>query len=135
MRTRSPRGSALLAVLLVISILASVGVALAELAATDRLITKNREQALRALLAARAGLALAQRELGGDPSWPGVSGLAFGEGETIDVSVTAPDPAHRRVQCTGRVSGGERVLEALVALGDPGVPGDESLVSGSFRDR
>lgn len=134
MRTRSPRGSALVAVLLVISILASIGVALGELAATDRMITKNREQALRALLVAQAGLALARRELGGDPAWPGVSGLAFGEGETIEVSVAAPDAAHRRVRSTGRVPGGERVLEALVALGDPAVAGDESLVRGSFRE-
>ena len=135
MRTRSRRGSALLAVLLVISILASIGVALGDLATTDRLITKNREQSLRALLVARAGIAVARHELGGDPSWAGVSALPFGEGETLEVTVTAPDTDHRRVQCTGRVEGGERVLEALIALGDPLVAGDESLVRGSFRER
>ena len=135
MRTSERRGSALLAVLLVISILASIGVALGDLATTDRLITKNREQSLRALLVARAGIAVARHELGGDPSWAGISGLAFGNGETIEVSVTAPDADHRRVQCTGRVEGGERVLEALIALGNPLVAGDESLVRGSFRER
>jgi hypothetical protein len=134
MRTSGRRGSALLAVLLVIAILASMGVALGDLAATDRLITKNREQA-RALLVARAGIALAGRALGGNPSWPGVSALPFGEGETIEVAVTVFDADHRRVRCTGRVEGGERVLEVLVALGDPGVAGDESLVRGSFRER
>jgi hypothetical protein len=135
MRTRSRRGSVLLAVLLVISILASIGVALGDLATTDRLITKNREQSLRALLVARAGIAVARRQLGGNPSWAGVSALAFDDGETIEVSVTALDPDHRRVRSTGRVPGGERVLEALLALGDPAVEGDESMVRGSFRER
>lgn len=135
MRTSGRRGSALLAVLLVISILASIGVALGDLAVTDRLITKNREQALRALLVARAGIAFARSELGGNPAWPGVTALPFGEGETLDVVVTAPDADHRRVRSTGRVEGGARVLEVLVALGDPGVAGDETQVRGSFRER
>jgi Tfp pilus assembly protein PilX len=135
MRTSARRGSALVAVLLVISILATLGVALGDLATTDRLITKNHEQALRALYVARAGIAVALSGLGANPSWPGVPALPFGEGETIAVSVSAPDAAHRRVRCTGRVSGGERVLEVLVALGDPAVAGDESLVRGSFRER
>jgi Tfp pilus assembly protein PilX len=135
MRTDEIRGLALLALLLVLALVATVGLALSDIVAGDRQITKNGEQATRALEVAQAGLALAKRELAHDALWTGGTGIAFGEGETMDVEVTSVDATHRLVLSTGNVAGGRRVLEAQIALGDTGVAGDESVVPGSFRER
>ena len=135
MRTDGTRGSALLAVLLILALVSTVGLALSDLVAGDRQITRNSEQAARALEVAQAGLAFAKRELSHDAAWAGGSGMVFGEGETMDIEVTAVDATHRRLLATGKVADGERALEAEIALGDLAVVGDESVVSGSFRER
>jgi type II secretory pathway component PulK len=129
------RGSALLIVLLVVAIVGALGVGLSDLAAGDRLITRNREQAARALRVAQAGLAVAYDALASDAAWPGAADLPFGEGETMHIQVEAMGAAERRVTATGKVPGGERAVQARIDLGDPALPGDERIVPGSWRER
>jgi type II secretory pathway pseudopilin PulG len=124
-----------LLVLLVIALTGAIGLAVADLVTQERRITRNREQAARALTVAQAGLALAKRELAHNAAWAGGTGLPFGEGETFDIEVTPASASERRVLSTGRVDDGERAVEALLELGDPMIVGDESVVSASWRER
>lgn len=136
MRTDGPeRGAALLIVLLVVAIGAAIGVALMDLVSQERMITGNRIGAARALNVARAGLALAKRELAHDAAWPGGSALPFGEGEVFDVEVTVVAANERRVLAVGQAGEYERAVEALLLLGDPGIVGDEAVAPGSWRER
>jgi Tfp pilus assembly protein PilX len=128
-------GSALVGVLLVVSIVAVLGVGLSDLVAGDRQITRNREQAARALRTAQAGLAVARDALASDAAWPGATDLPFGEGEAMDVRVEAIGATERRVTSTGKVPGGERAIQARIDLGDPAIAGDERIVPGSWRER
>jgi Tfp pilus assembly protein PilX len=129
------RGSAVLLSLLLVILMGSISLAVADLVSQERRITSNRERATRALAVARAGLALAKRELAHNAAWAGGAAIPFGEGESFDVEVVAVGASERRVLSTGRVEGGERAVEALLDLGDPAIVGDESVVSGSWRER
>ncbi len=118
-------GSSVVAAVLVLLVLSSLGLVLSAQVASDQLVAAAQVEAARALYAAEAGLEFASRRLLDDPTWAGVAapGLAVGPARcTIAVSDSTaagqPLPAgQKRITAEGLSGQAGRSLELRVELG------------------
>jgi len=121
----SREGSSVVAAVLVLLVLSSLGLLLSAQVAGDQLVAVAHVESQRALYAAEAGLEFASRQLQDDAGWSGVPspGLAVGPARfTVAVSDSsaagAPLPAgQKRISAQGVSGQAVRRLELRVSLG------------------
>jgi hypothetical protein len=114
------QGSSLVAALLAMMILSTVGIMITLTVAEDVMITRNQVESIRCLYIAGAGLNFAMKKISGSPSWAGLPppGRAVGGGYfTISVSDSAdgsPLPSgQKRINIKGYLDSAEREIEVI----------------------
>lgn len=119
-------GSSVVAAVMVLLVLSSLGLLLSVQVAGDQLVAANQIEAARALYAAEAGLELATRCLVDSPAWSGVPspGLSVGPARftvTVSDSSAAGTPlasGQKRITATGHSGQAERRLSLLAQFGE-----------------
>ncbi|MBS3976999.1 MAG: hypothetical protein KGZ75_09800 [Syntrophomonadaceae bacterium] len=115
--SQKSRGGALVTVLLVLTIMITLGGALLTLAAGEFQIADNQAKGIKAFYLAEAGLALGASELINNSSLRGtvVGSTPLGEGRIVSVTVT-DQGTHLLMRSTGEVGGVRRVVTARVQV-------------------
>ena len=119
------QGSSVVAAVLVLLVLSSLGLLLTARVAGDQLVAGNQVDAARALYAAEAGLEFATRKLQDNPAWAGVTspGLSVGPARfTAAVSDSAATGGllpggRKRITAQGVSGQAVRSLTLLLQLG------------------
>ena len=118
--TRGERGSSLVAALLAMMVLSTVGIMITLTVAEDVMISRNQVESIRCLYIAEAGLNFAMIKLGASPSWAGLPspGRAVGSGYfTVSVSDSSGGsplpPGQKRINVKGYVNLTEREIEVI----------------------
>jgi hypothetical protein len=114
------RGSSLVAALLGMMVLSTIGIMITLTVAEDVMITRNQVESIRCLYIAHAGLNFALIKLKANPAWAGLSspGRAVGDGYfTVSVSDSSGgnplSSGQKRINVKGYVNLTEREIEVI----------------------
>ncbi len=144
-RGSNEKGGALISVLLILTMLITLGTALLTLSGTEFQIGLNQSRGIKALYLAEAGLRMGIAELVHNANWrgtnPTLANIAMGEGEIVSVTI-ADRGSYLSLEGTGRVGGVTRVatmqvqtspfLQGIVIKAD-NTGGTELVLTGGTR--